>query len=39
MIFVTVGTHHQGFDRLVQAADELAAELDEQVVIQRGVTK
>ncbi len=39
MIFVTVGTHHQGFDRLVQAADELAAELDEQVVIQRGVTE
>ena len=39
MIFVTVGTHHQGFDRLVQAADELAADIDEQVVIQRGVTE
>ena len=38
MIFVTVGTHHQGFDRLVQAADELAAVLDEPVVIQRGGT-
>ena len=39
MIFVTAGTHHQGFDRLVQAADELAAVVDEQVVIQRGVTE
>ncbi|MCD4672481.1 MAG: hypothetical protein K8R77_07455 [Anaerolineaceae bacterium] len=38
MIFVTVGTHHQGFDRLVQAADELAAASEETVVIQRGVT-
>ena len=37
MIFVTVGTHHQGFDRLAQAADELAGVMDEQVVIQRGV--
>ncbi|MBN1993410.1 MAG: beta-1,4-galactosyltransferase [Anaerolineae bacterium] len=36
MILVTVGTHNQGFDRLVQAADELAAELDERVIIQRG---
>jgi UDP-N-acetylglucosamine transferase subunit ALG13 len=39
MIFVTVGTHHQGFDRLVQAADELAAVIDEQVIIQRGVSE
>ncbi len=36
MILVTVGTHPQGFDRLVKAADELAAGLDEQVVIQYG---
>ncbi|MCL4294099.1 MAG: beta-1,4-galactosyltransferase [Anaerolineae bacterium] len=36
MILVTVGTHHQGFNRLVQAMDELAARLDEPVVIQRG---
>jgi beta-1,4-N-acetylglucosaminyltransferase len=36
MIFVTVGTHSQGFDRLVRAADELARDLDEAVVIQRG---
>jgi UDP-N-acetylglucosamine transferase subunit ALG13 len=36
MIFVTVGTHTQGFDRLVKAADEFAAMTDEQVVVQRG---
>jgi UDP-N-acetylglucosamine transferase subunit ALG13 len=38
MIFVTVGTHDQGFDRLVRAADDLAALIDEEVVIQRGVS-
>lgn len=37
MIFVTVGTHHQGFERLVQAADELAAHTAETVLVQRGV--
>jgi UDP-N-acetylglucosamine transferase subunit ALG13 len=37
MIFVTVGMHTQPFDRLVRAADELAALLDERVIIQRGV--
>jgi UDP-N-acetylglucosamine transferase subunit ALG13 len=36
MILVTVGTHPQGFERLVKAADELAADLDEEVVIQYG---
>ena len=36
MILVTVGTHSQGFDRLVRAADELARDLDEPIVIQRG---
>ena len=39
MIFVTVGTHHQGFDRLVQAADDLAAVIEEEVIVQRGVTE
>ncbi len=34
MIFVTVGT--LPFDRLVRAADELAALVDESVIIQRG---
>jgi len=36
MIFVTVGTHNRGFNRLVQAADELSELLDEEVIIQRG---
>ena len=36
MILVTVGTHSQGFDRLIKAMDQLAAEIDERVVIQRG---
>lgn len=36
MIFVTVGTHDQNFNRLVRGADELAGLIDEQVVIQRG---
>lgn len=36
MILVTVGTHGHGFERLVVAMDELAAKLDEQVVMQRG---
>jgi beta-1,4-N-acetylglucosaminyltransferase len=38
MIFVTVGMHTLGFPRLVQAMDELAATLEEEVVIQSGAT-
>lgn len=38
MIFVTVGTHEQPFDRLVQAIDELVARgvVTEEVIIQTG---
>lgn len=36
MILVTVGTHPQGFERLVRAADELAGRTPEEVVIQYG---
>ncbi len=36
MIFVTVGTHTKGFDRLIKSMDELARSIDEQVVIQWG---
>jgi UDP-N-acetylglucosamine transferase subunit ALG13 len=39
MILVTVGTHPQGFERLVQPMDELAAELGERVVIQYGSSR
>ncbi|UCH60828.1 MAG: hypothetical protein JSV61_04930 [Anaerolineales bacterium] len=38
MILVTVGTHHQSFERLVCAMDELAGDLDEQVIIQYGAS-
>lgn len=36
MIFVTVGTHEQQFNRLVEYMDRWAAEHDEEVVIQSG---
>jgi len=36
MIFLTVGTHTKGFDRLIKAADDMARCIDETVVIQRG---
>jgi beta-1,4-N-acetylglucosaminyltransferase len=36
VIFVTVGTHTVGFDRLIRAVDEYASVCDEEVVIQRG---
>lgn len=38
MIFVTVGTHNQGFERLVKKADEIAKGIDEDIIIQRGHT-
>ena len=38
MIFVTVGTHEQQFNRLVEYMDRWAAEHDEQVIIQTGYT-
>lgn len=36
MIFVTVGTHEQSFNRLVEYMDKWAGEHDEEVVIQTG---
>ncbi|MHA2404462.1 MAG: glycosyltransferase [Candidatus Kariarchaeaceae archaeon] len=36
MILVTVGLHHQPFDRLIKGADDLAGQIDEKVIIQRG---
>lgn len=40
MIFVTVGTHEQPFDRLVRYVDELVASgaITEEVIIQTGYT-
>ena len=38
MIFVTVGTHEQPFNRLVEEVDRLkgAGEIDDEIIIQRG---
>lgn len=41
MIFVTVGTHEQGFDRLVKEIDRLKEKnvIQEDVIIQKGYTE
>ncbi len=39
MIFVTVGNHFQGFDRLLKKVDEIAPKLPHEMVIQRGYSK
>ena len=39
MIFVTVGTHEQQFDRLVRYMDEWAGRNDEEVIIQAGYSR
>lgn len=40
MIFVTVGTHEQGFERLIRKMDELVKDkkVNEKVIIQNGYT-
>ena len=40
MIFVTVGTHEQSFERLIKKLDELVAsgEITDDVIIQKGYT-
>ena len=38
MIFVTVGNHYDGFERLVKKMDEIAGKIDEKVIIQIGYT-
>ena len=39
MIFVTVGTHPIGFERLVKEMDEIASKVSEEVIIQIGASK
>ncbi len=39
MIFVTVGTHYMGFERLIEKMDEIAPNLDDEVIMQIGTTK
>lgn len=40
MIFVTVGTHNQSFERLIKAVDKLVEQkkINEEVIIQTGYT-
>jgi len=38
MIFVIVGMHYQGFERLVKKMDEIAAKINDKVVMQIGNT-
>jgi len=38
LIFVTVGNHNQGFDRLIKKIDEIAGKIDEEVIMQIGYT-
>lgn len=38
MIFVTIGTHSVGFDRLIQKMDEIAGKVDCEVLMQVGNT-
>lgn len=41
MIFVTVGTHEQGFDRLIKEIDKLKEQnvIKEDVIVQKGYTE
>lgn len=39
MIFVTIGTHPDQFDRLLRRIDEIAPKAKEEIIIQRGFTK
>ncbi len=39
MIFVTIGTHPEGFERLIKKIDEIAPQIKEEIIIQRGFTK
>ncbi|OGP79269.1 MAG: hypothetical protein A2V86_08545 [Deltaproteobacteria bacterium RBG_16_49_23] len=39
MIFVTVGNHYQGFDRLLKKVDEIAPRLTDDIVVQKGYSE
>ena len=38
MIFVTVGTHYHGFERLIKKIDKIAGNTDEEMIAQIGST-
>jgi len=39
MIFVTVGLHYKGFERVIKKMDEIAGKIDEEVIMQIGSSK
>lgn len=39
LILVTVGSHYQGFERLIKKMDEIAGKVDEKIIMQTGYTK
>jgi len=39
MIFVTVGNHFQGFERLLKKVDEIAPRIPHEMLIQKGYSK
>ncbi len=39
MIFVTIGTHPDQFDRLIKRIDEIAPKIKEEIIVQTGFTK
>jgi len=39
LIFVSVGNHYLGFDRLVKKMDEIAGEINEKVIMQIGCSR
>lgn len=39
MIFVTVGSHYQEFERLIRKMDEIAGNITEKVIMQIGYTR
>jgi UDP-N-acetylglucosamine transferase subunit ALG13 len=39
MIFVTVGTHYLGFERLIKKMDNIACKTDEKIIAQIGSTR
>jgi UDP-N-acetylglucosamine transferase subunit ALG13 len=39
MIFVTIGMHPEGFERLIRKMDQIAGKIDEEVIMQIGGTK
>lgn len=39
MIFVTIGTHHQSFVRLLKAVDTYAITTGEEIIVQAGFTE